>query len=438
MKPIHPYLLRVVSVVVAAMAISTAEAAVVNPQKAVHSATVAADTLMVTPMPYNILIYSGIEVDDVTCDPVLSLPEPVLMERKNPWHIAVDKSGLEAQMRGWKAYRLTAQRLMLGASHTIHYFASELPEPPQLMPLTDVPVAPVAKAVPESLPTEAPVVKQHLSPRHWLHIANANVQFSQAYISPNWYQGGENSLTLLVSALWNVKLNPAYHPDVLFENNVQYKLGLYSTPNDQYHKYNISEDQFQWNLTAGLKAFKKWYYSFNLQFKTQLLNNYGANSLTRKASFLSPGELTMGVGMTYSVSNPKRGITFKASMAPLSYNLKTCIDYQVDHEPLGMAPDAKTASEIGSSAELTMKWQLTSNITWSSRLFLFTNYKYFTGDLENTFNFSINRFLSTQIYIHGRYDTQVAGNKKGWKKWMLKEILSFGFSYSFTTVPPKK
>ncbi len=397
-----------------------------------------ADTPVVTPMSYNVLIYNGLEPDEMTDGFVLTPDELLLIEKQDPWRISVDRTGLDAQMRAWKAYRLTAQRIMLGPSHTIHYFASDLPEPPQLMPLTDVPVAPIAKAVPESLPTEAPVVKQHLNPRHWLHLANANVQFSQAYISPNWYQGGENSLTLLVSALWNVKLNPAYHTDLLFENSVQYKLGLYSTPNDRYHKYNISEDQFQWNLTAGLKALRKWYYSFNLQFKTQILNNYGANSLTRKASFLSPGELTMGVGMTYSVSNPKRGITFKASMAPLSYNLKTCIDQQVDHEPLGMTADVKTLSEIGSSAELTMKWQLTSNITWSSRLFLFTNYKYFNGDIENTFNFTINRFLSTQIYIHGRYDTQVSGDKKGWKKWMLKEILSFGFSYSFSTVPPKK
>lgn len=426
------------TIAAAVMAMVAADAPAAMLPAPVPADSVAADTLAVTSLPYNILIYDGMEEDGLMTGSALTRREPMFMERKDPWRISVDRSGLEAKLREWKAYRLTAQRIMLGPGHTIHYFASDLPEPPQLMPLTDVPVAPVAKAVPESLPTEAPVVRQHLSPRHWLHLANANVQFSQAYISPNWYQGGENSLTLLVSALWNVKLNAAYHPGMLFENNVQYKLGLYSTPNDKYHKYNISEDQFQWNLTAGLKAFRKWYYSFSLQFKTQLLNNYGADSLTRVASFLSPGELTMGVGMTYSVSNPKRGITFKASMAPLSYNLKTCIDYQVDHEPLGMAPGAKTASEIGSSAELTMKWQLTSNITWSSRLFLFTNYKYFTGDLENTFNFSINRFLSTQIYIHGRYDTQVASSKKGWKKWMLKEILSFGFSYSFSTVPPKK
>lgn len=423
------------------MSVFVAVAATVSADSLAASVTIdtlAMDTLTVTPYTYSLLIYNGPEFDVL---PDSSAPAPrtvTLTDRADVWSIPVDLSGLEAERRGWNAYRMTAQRIMMGPSHTIHFFASELPEPPQLMPLTDVPVAPTTKAVPESLPTEAPAVQQHLNPRHWLHLANANVQFSQAYISPNWYQGGENNLTLLVSGLWNVKLNPAYHPNLLFENNIQYKLGLYSTPHDEYHKYNISEDQFQWNMTAGLKAFRKWYYSFTMQFKTQFLNNYGSNSLTRKASFLSPGELNIGVGMTYSVSNEKRGITFKASLAPLSYNLKTCIDPEVDPTLFGLEPGHKTISEIGSSAELTMKWQLTSNITWSSRLFLFTDYNNFTGDLENTFSFSINRFLSTQIYVHGRYDTNAGTDKKGWKKWMLKEILSFGFTYAFSTVPPKK
>lgn len=439
MNRISSMMRHLVTVVAVVTGIMAAEASAAGQYPAVQAAdSVVADTLVVTPFTYNLLIYSSIEDNDLF-DSVPGLYQsPTFIERADPWRIPVEMTSLEEEARLWKAYRLTAQRLMLGPGHTVHYFASDLPEPPQLMPLTDVPVAPTAKAVPESLPTEAPPVQQLLNQRHWLHLANANIQFSQAYISPNWYQGGENSLTLLISAQWNVKLNPSYHPNLLFENNVQYKLGLYSTPNDQYHKYNISEDLFQWNLTAGLKAFRKWYYSFNLQFKTQLLNNYGANSVARKASFLSPGEATMGIGMTYSVNNPRRGITFQASLAPLSYNLKTCIDSAVDHSLFGMEADQNTLSEVGSSAELTMKWQLTSNITWSSRLFLFTNYKYFTGDLENTFNFSINRFLSTQIYIHGRYDTQVGGSEKGWKKWMLKEILSFGFSYVFSTVPPKK
>lgn len=66
-------------------------------------------------------------------------------------------------------------------------------------------------------------------------------------------------------------------------------------------------------------------------------------------------------------------------------------------------------------------------------MFLFTNYDEFQGDWENTLNFAVNRFLSTQIYVHLRYDTASHQYDGHWRHWMLKEILSFGFRYAFST-----
>lgn len=343
----------------------------------------------------------------------------------------------EAKTR-WTAAKRLRYKLMTGPKSHVDFLSWELPEPPKLMPLAPEPTPPALVDIPEAEMAPETEMIAEIKKKHWLHILDAGLQFSQAYVSPNWYQGGDNNVNLLINFRWNVALNKNYHPNLLFESNLQYKLGLYSTPHDEYHNYAISEDLLQWNVTTGLKAFKKWYYSFNMQFKTQFLNNYGANSEVRKASFLSPGELNMGIGMTYSTENKKKGITFLASLAPVSYNLKTCIDRNVDPTQFNIKEGRKSVSEIGSNGELTLNWQLTTNITWRSRLFLFTNYKYFYSDWENTFSFSINRFLSTQIYIHGRYDTSVDTESKGWKKWMLKEILSFGISYTFTTVPPKK
>ncbi len=387
-------------------------------------------------IPIGPLVFSGEvmpnPVSDLTLeiDTIYSLKPYTLSEPELPRWLT------EAETRT-RAILYIRQQLMSGPAHRIDYFAWELPEPPELLPITDAPVLPASRDIPAAIPS-VPTLPDRLTRRHWLHTVALGVQFSQAYISPNWYQGGDNNVTLLINTQWSVKLNKVYHPNLLIENNIQYKLGLYSTPNDQYHKYSISEDNFQWNFTGGLKAFKKWYYSFNLQFKTQFLNNYAANSYDRKASFLSPGELNLGLGMTYSTLNKKRGLKFQTSIAPLSYNLRTCIDPQVDPTQFNIKTGRKTANEVGSNADITMTWQLTGNILWSSRIFLFTDYKYFAGDWENTFSFTINRFLSTQIYIHGRYDTSAGNNTKGWKRWMLKEILSFGFAYNFSTIPPKK
>ena len=219
----------------------------------------------------------------------------------------------------------------------------------------------------------------------------------------------------------------------MFQSTLSYKLALNSVE-DEYHKYSISQDLFQYNLKTGFKAFKSWFYSFNLQFKTQFLNNYESNSMTRKAGFLSPSELTAGLGMTYNRNFKNDRLKFSASIAPATYNLKTCIDPQIDPVQYGIKAGHKFVNEGGSSAEVSLDWNLTSNINWKARVFLFTDYTYFMGDWENTFTFTINRFLSTQLYTHLRYDSSLElrpGAK--WQHWMLKEILSFGLTYTFST-----
>lgn len=47
--------------------------------------------------------------------------------------------------------------------------------------------------------------------RHWIHLFDGRLQFAQAYVSPNWYQGGSNNLTMLVNLNFDVKLNRNYH-----------------------------------------------------------------------------------------------------------------------------------------------------------------------------------------------------------------------------------
>ena len=137
--------------------------------------------------------------------------------------------------------------------------------------------------------------------------------------------------------------------------------------------------------------------------------------------------------MTYATTGYKGRLKFNSSISPISYNLKTCIDRHIDPTLFSMPEGKKYYNQIGSNAELTAEWRLTDNIAWKSRLFIFTNYDEFQTDWENTFNFYINRFLSTQIYLHMRYDTASAATDKGWRYWMIKEILSFGFRYAFST-----
>ena len=339
----------------------------------------------------------------------------------------------------WLADALTQYRIqedfmysnMVDNYKNIEYAYWDLPVPPRLND-DEVSFEAFIKKLdlPEVETDKAILPEQVIRKIHWLHRFNASAQFSQAYVSSNWYQGGNNHLSLLLGANWNVQLNKVFHPNLLFESNLSYKLGLNSTPQDEVHAYSISEDILQWNLNTGLKAFKKWYYSFTTQFKTQIFRNYAQNSMQRTASFLSPGDFNMGIGMSYNHSTPKVQLT--ASIAPLSYNLKTCITDKINHSQFNIEPDKKTHSEIGSNAEINMTWKVMWNINYRTRLFMFTDYDYFLADWEHTINFDVNKFLSTQIYVHMRYDTSTETLTK-WKHFMLREVLSFGLSYTFST-----
>lgn len=352
-------------------------------------------------------------------------------------------SGNNTSTPDWLHTALTQDRIsgdymyytMVNSPHTIQYTYWGLPVPPRL-PEDDVTLGTYIKNLnlPEVTIADALLPEFEQKKKHWLHKFNTGLQFSQAYVSKNWYQGGNNNLQLLYNFYWDVQLNPTYHPNQIFESTVSYKLGVNSIEqSDVNRKYSLSEDNFQYNVKYGFKAFKKWFYTLTGQFKTQFFRNYKTNTNIRTASFLSPADLNLGLGMTYSYANSKKTFNLSASIAPLSYNLKVCIDDEIDHTQFNIKPGHKTHNEYGSSGEVNMTWQATSNISMRTRLFAFTDYNYFQGNVETTWDFAINKFLSTQIYVNMRYDSSSDFNLSRWHYWMMKEILSFGLSYTFST-----
>ncbi len=328
-------------------------------------------------------------------------------------------------------------RFFFGHPELTPYLASELPDAPKKYSAVVNP-SDFSVDIVETVtgPADVPTVKaKEVEKRHWIRGFNVSLQFSQAYVSPNWYQGGNSNINGLANIYYNVKLNQAFHPNLLFESTMQYKLGINNAPEDKVHSYNISDDLLQLTSTFGVKAARRWYYSVSGMFKTQLLNSYKPNSNDVQSAFLSPGELNVGVGMTYNFTNTKKTISFDASISPLSYNLKTCTYWRVDPTAYEIAEGRKCRHKFGSSAELKFQWKISYNITYSTRMFAFTDYSDAYADWENTIVFDINRFLTTQIYAHLRYDsaTQPCDDPQ-WHKLQIKEILSIGFAYKFNSI----
>ncbi|WP_290147055.1 DUF3078 domain-containing protein, partial [uncultured Duncaniella sp.] len=161
--------------------------------------------------------------------------------------------------------RRAKQSFIVNLPADVRFDEASLPEPPKKFEATVDPNT--AKIVIAELPVKEAPKKQMeatFGRRYWLRTFNSSVQFSQAFVSPNWYQGGNNNINVLVNLFYNVKLNPAFHKKLLFETTFQYKLGMNDAPNDSLRNYSISEDLFQFNLLAGYKASKYWYYSTNV------------------------------------------------------------------------------------------------------------------------------------------------------------------------------
>ena len=264
-------------------------------------------------------------------------------------------------------------------------------------------------------------------PKLWKHNFSSSVQVSQAYISENWYQGGESNFNIISDQLFSTSFDNKRK--LIFTASVQWKLGVNTSPSDTCHAYKVNEDLFQVNSKFGIKAIKDWYYTVSLVFKTQFFNSYPANSNDKTASLLSPAELNLGVGMSYNKKIEERKFETSIMLSPLSYNLKFSLDKEI--AALSGIPDEKLfQNQVGSSVEATFKWEFYPNLSWTARVFYFTNYKYAQSDIETGMDIAFNRYFSTKIYLHARYDDSIEKNKHG-NYFHFKDLLSFGFNYKF-------
>ena len=342
---------------------------------------------------------------------------------------------LREAMENNERVRRVRSRAMIDNPQLVAYNANRLPEaPPEGIIAGDprqamLTIVPAQVAVDDVTPPEAPAQPIH----NWLHVFNASLQFTQAYISGNWYQGGENNLALLGSLNWNCNLNQDIHPNWLFNNALSYKLGLATTHGDSIRNYLINEDNFLFTSQLGYKAVKNWYYSAMFQFTTQFLNNYKVNTRTMTAAFLSPAEMNIGLGMTYNLKKADDRM-FTLAIAPISYNWKYCRNItDIDPTRFGIDAGRHSKSTVGSNFEAKLLWRFNPSVMLTSRFYMFTNYQYVQGDWENTLDFNIGKYLTTQFYTHLRFDRS-RDRDDDWNYWQFKEIISLGVIYRFATV----
>lgn len=266
-----------------------------------------------------------------------------------------------------------------------------------------------------------------IKPNFWTFGGNGYLQFSQNYISDNWYKGGESTKSLLSGFTWQANYDDKQR--IQFENKIEWKLGFITAPSDTVHSYKANNDLLRLSSKLGYKAFSTWYYTLSAEFKTQFFSNYDTNSDNLVSAFFSPAELNVGLGMDYKFV--KDGIcNLSVLINPINYTLYSVASDKVDPTKFNIEEGHKRESVWGSRLESTLKWKVFSMLMWESRLSYTTNYEKVLAEWENTFTFSINKYLSTKLFVHGRFDDGVS-REVGDSYFQLQELLSFGLSYTW-------
>lgn len=270
----------------------------------------------------------------------------------------------------------------------------------------------------------------------WKFSGTTSLNLSQLSLT-NWAAGGDNSLS--GNALINLTANYA-KDKTSWENKLILGFGLIKQGDDPTRK---SDDQIDFASKLGIKASEKWFYSALLGFNTQFAEGYdrpGDTDRLKISNFMSPGYLSLSLGMDYKPSD-----AFSLFLSPLSSKFTFVLDQDLSESgSFGLDPGQKSRAEMGALVKMAIKKEILKNVTLDTKVKFFSNYldhpQYVDVNWDLLLTFKVNEYLSASLLTQLIYDYDIKFGEDTTgdgefdtfsEKVQFKELFGLGLSYSF-------
>jgi len=274
----------------------------------------------------------------------------------------------------------------------------------------------------------------------WRRGGLISINLSQASLT-NWASGGQNSVAGngLVNVFANYKRGK-----IVWDNNLDLAFGLMMQGKDD--DVTKSDDKIDFTSKYGKEAFKNWYYSALLNFRSQFAPGYTLpNDSDIISNLFSPAYITLGLGMDFK-PNPH----FSLFLSPASVRWVIVTDDDLSNAgAFGVDSGETVKTEFGALVKATLNVDLTKNTNLTTSLDLFSNY---LEDPQNVdvnwqmlLSIKLNEYFSASLTAQLIYDDNTTiqfyneddtFNHAG-PGTQFKEVLGIGFAYRFNGVTVK-
>jgi hypothetical protein len=266
------------------------------------------------------------------------------------------------------------------------------------------------------------------SVKTWKTGGAGSITFSQVSLT-NWAAGGANSLSAnaFVSLFANYKKGNSN-----LDNTLDIAYGLLNQKGQGTRK---SDDRLEFAMKYGQHAFKHWFYSGLLSFKTQMTDGYNyPNDSVVISRFMAPAYLLVALGMDYKPSD-----NFTLFISPLTGKNTFVLDNTLSTAgAFGVKEKEKYRAEMGGYLKMMFKTPVMTNVDLVTKLDLFSNYMDKPQNIDVSWEvlvtMKINKYLSANLNTMMIYDDDIKiSNDEGVQspRLQFKEVFGVGLSYKF-------